>query len=288
MFFICYYLTYAISCHTEAFYNEIVPFYIEVTLRVTEEYERKQFAGSGDNDMSMENLRWTTAPLRKVIRQHLPYGIGIEWPFLFITLMRDVPNLTREDELWDVFVWSKLDRALVSIFIFVVHNGPISQIPQLVVYPTVHHFGTEMCTFLFQSGVLWDIGFVLEGFVYGLTWLCSRQISVSKEMQYDDAFTLQKVEPEYVEIFNYMAGMVPFIQKVIAEVRAFILRSRKFRDSKPGCWNYKFHSRLGNRVVETLFKFISYWATLQTNLVASRLQLQKVIAEEFGNWVLKW
>ena len=26
-----------------------------------------------------------------------------------------------------------------------------------VPYPTIHHFGTEMCTFLFQSGVLWDM-----------------------------------------------------------------------------------------------------------------------------------
>ena len=25
-------------------------------------------------------------------------------------------------------------------------------------YPTIYHFGTEMCTFLFQSGVLWDMG----------------------------------------------------------------------------------------------------------------------------------
>ena len=29
------------------------------------------------------------------------------------------------------------------------HNAPIS-------YPTIHHFATDMCTFLFQSGALWD------------------------------------------------------------------------------------------------------------------------------------
>ena len=27
-----------------------------------------------------------------------------------------------------------------------------------VSYPTIHHFGTQMCTFLFQSGVLLSIG----------------------------------------------------------------------------------------------------------------------------------
>ena len=37
-------------------------------------------------------------------------------------------------------------------------------------------------------------------------------------MQYDDAFTLQKVEDDYVRIFNYMAGMVPVIQKLIIDV----------------------------------------------------------------------
>ena len=41
---------------------------------------------------------------------------------------------------------------------------------------------------------------------------------MSAEMHYDDAFTLQKVEDENIEVFNYMAGMVPFIQKVITEV----------------------------------------------------------------------
>ena len=31
------------------------------------------------------------------------------------------------------------------------HNSPAP-------FPTIHHFGTEMCTFLFQYGVLWDMG----------------------------------------------------------------------------------------------------------------------------------
>ena len=101
------------------------------------------------------------------------------------------------------------------------------------------------------NSVLWDmvqvhcriceVCLLFDQFVYKLTELCSRQISVSKEMQYDDAFTLQKVEPEYVEIFNYMAGMVPFIQKVIAEVRAFIIRSREI--SRFWAWVFKLQYR---------------------------------------------
>ena len=31
------------------------------------------------------------------------------------------------------------------------YNAPVP-------HPTIHHFGTEMCTFLFQSGVLWGVG----------------------------------------------------------------------------------------------------------------------------------
>ena len=44
------------------------------------------------------------------------------------------------------------------------------------------------------------------------------QIGVLKEKQYDDAFTIQQVDPELVQIFNYMAGMVPFIQKLVKDV----------------------------------------------------------------------
>ena len=54
----------------------------------------------------------------------------------------------------------------------------------------------------------------------GLLWSTAllKHVGVSQEMQYDDAFTLQQVEPELVEIFNFMAGMVPFIQKLIKDV----------------------------------------------------------------------
>ena len=40
---------------------------------------------------------------------------------------------------------------------------PISQIPQCIKYPTVHHFVTEMFTFLLQNGALWDMGLVHFG-----------------------------------------------------------------------------------------------------------------------------
>ena len=35
-----------------------------------------------------------------------------------------------------------------------IHNSHNAPVP----YSTIHHFGTEMCTFLFQSGALWDMG----------------------------------------------------------------------------------------------------------------------------------
>ena len=37
-------------------------------------------------------------------------------------------------------------------------------------------------------------------------------------MQYDDAFTLQHIEAVHIVNFNYMAGMVPFVQKLIKDV----------------------------------------------------------------------
>jgi len=44
------------------------------------------------------------------------------------------------------------------------------------------------------------------------------QIGVIEEKQYDDAFTLQSVEKDLQEVFNFMAGMVPFIQKLVHDV----------------------------------------------------------------------
>ena len=44
------------------------------------------------------------------------------------------------------------------------------------------------------------------------------QIGVCKEMRYDDVFMLQKVSPADVRNFNYVAGVVPLINKIILDV----------------------------------------------------------------------
>ena len=44
------------------------------------------------------------------------------------------------------------------------------------------------------------------------------QIGVSPEMRYDDAFMLQKLSPADVRNFNYVAGVVPLINKIILDV----------------------------------------------------------------------
>ncbi|KAK3095936.1 hypothetical protein FSP39_021047 [Pinctada imbricata] len=45
-----------------------------------------------------------------------------------------------------------------------------------------------------------------------------RQIGTMTEKQYDDAFTMQEVTPDLVEVFNFIAGMCPFIQKLIEDI----------------------------------------------------------------------
>jgi hypothetical protein len=44
------------------------------------------------------------------------------------------------------------------------------------------------------------------------------KVSASGESQYDDAFTIQMVEDIQVAEFNYVAGMVPFLQNIIKDV----------------------------------------------------------------------
>ena len=50
------------------------------------------------------------------------------------------------------------------------HMGPIHLLHKsnnaLDKYPTVHHFVTEMCTFVSQNGTLWGVG------VVDLWWIC--------------------------------------------------------------------------------------------------------------------
>ena len=44
------------------------------------------------------------------------------------------------------------------------------------------------------------------------------QTGVSQEMRYDNVFMLQKVSPADVRNFNYVAGVVPLISKIILDV----------------------------------------------------------------------
>ena len=50
-----------------------------------------------------------------------------------------------------------MQRNLINLF-HKSQNAPIS-------YPTMHHFVTEMCTFLLQNGALWDIVRCIVGFI---------------------------------------------------------------------------------------------------------------------------
>ena len=48
--------------------------------------------------------------------------------------------------------------------------------------------------------------------------LCHLQLSVSHEMQFADAFTLQVVLDEDLTNCYYVLGMVPFLQKLVRDV----------------------------------------------------------------------
>ena len=54
------------------------------------------------------------------------------------------------------------EKTIQKSWIFLVDhfNRSVSQIPQRIKHPTMHHFVTEMCTFLLQSGALRDMGLV--------------------------------------------------------------------------------------------------------------------------------
>nr|XP_034327562.1 inositol 1,4,5-trisphosphate receptor type 2 isoform X16 [Crassostrea gigas] len=52
-------------------------------------------------------------------------------------------------------------------------------------------------------------------------------IGIIEEKQYDDAFTIQGVEEEHVEIFHHMAGMVPFIQKLVSDKKSGLTLNAK-------------------------------------------------------------
>ncbi|KAH3824416.1 hypothetical protein DPMN_126252 [Dreissena polymorpha] len=75
-----------------------------------------------------------------------------------------------------------------------------------------------------------DIENVNDQTLKGLRWDSAmvRQVSASGESQYDDAFTIQMVEDEHVDEFNYVAGMVPFLRNLIKDrQQGVILNSKK-------------------------------------------------------------
>ncbi|OWF37431.1 Inositol 1,4,5-trisphosphate receptor type 3 [Mizuhopecten yessoensis] len=59
-----------------------------------------------------------------------------------------------------------------------------------------------------------------------------KKVGVIEEKQYDDAFTLQVVEPELLEIFNGMSGMVPFLQKLVKDKKkGDVLTAKRAHDT---------------------------------------------------------
>jgi len=44
------------------------------------------------------------------------------------------------------------------------------------------------------------------------------QISASGEKMYHDAYTIQRVEDQHLNSFNYVTGMVPFLLNLIKDV----------------------------------------------------------------------
>ncbi|BFZ19740.1 hypothetical protein BsWGS_22779 [Bradybaena similaris] len=63
----------------------------------------------------------------------------------------------------------------------------------------------------------------------GLRWDTAnvRQVSASGESMYDDAFTIQYVEKAYVDDFNYVAGMVPFLLNLIRDRSECVILNAK-------------------------------------------------------------
>ncbi|KAK7114914.1 hypothetical protein V1264_000891 [Littorina saxatilis] len=61
-----------------------------------------------------------------------------------------------------------------------------------------------------------------ERSMQGLRWDSAdvRKVSASSESMYDDAYTIQWVDPKDVSNFNYVAGMVPFLFNLIQDQRS--------------------------------------------------------------------
>lgn len=56
------------------------------------------------------------------------------------------------------------------------------------------------------------------------------KVSASSESMYDDAYTLQRVVPEDIHNFNYVAGMVPFLFNLIQDVCILSEKKKSFTD----------------------------------------------------------
>ncbi|KAK6195687.1 hypothetical protein SNE40_001061 [Patella caerulea] len=65
----------------------------------------------------------------------------------------------------------------------------------------------------------------MSGLKYSTAQL--KQIVAIKEKQYDDAFTVQSVDGSLCNIFNYMAGMVPCIQKLVNDKKDGLVLNAK-------------------------------------------------------------
>ncbi|XP_070537450.1 LOW QUALITY PROTEIN: inositol 1,4,5-trisphosphate-gated calcium channel ITPR3-like [Ptychodera flava] len=64
----------------------------------------------------------------------------------------------------------------------------------------------------------------------GLQWdkAILKKVTASKAMLYDDAFTIQMVKKDLVEIFNFVSGMVPVLQKFIDDKKkGLVLNAKK-------------------------------------------------------------
>ncbi|KAL4233980.1 hypothetical protein ACF0H5_005635 [Mactra antiquata] len=86
-------------------------------------------------------------------------------------------------------------------------------------------------------------------------FFCLFNVSASGESQYDDAFTIQNVEDESVIEFNYVAGMVPFLQNLIKDAMEEL---RKFMIVKtlPSKDRQKLMRNL--RVIDLLVKILQF------------------------------
>ena len=83
--------------------------------------------------------------------------------------------------------WYEAHQMFGSFFLAQISNEslrPISQIPQFIrQHPKMQHFVREMCTFLLQNCVLWDIGLVHCG-TFAADLFTEEFIRIGKEREF--------------------------------------------------------------------------------------------------------